>query len=180
MASKEKETDKAEAAAAPAGGGKKKMLFLVGLGLLLVGISVGGTFAVLKMMAPPAKEESHEAAAEGEHGKEGEHAKHITYIDMKPAFVVNFQAGNRTHYLQLELSLMTLDAAAAEEMQVHLPLVRNSILMVLNQQDFGSLQTPEGKDTLRAAILEKVRALLEQELKKPVVEKVFFTAFVMQ
>ncbi len=178
MAAKDKEKDDDKAAAAPAGSGKKKIILLVVLGLVLVGISVGGTFAVLKMMAPPAKEEGHDK--EAEHGAEGEHAAAASYVDLKPPFIVNFQAGGKTRYLQLELSLMTMDPVATEQMNVHLPLIRNTILMVLNQQDIGDLQTPEGKEALRAAILEKVRALLEKEIKKPVVEQVFFTGFVMQ
>jgi flagellar FliL protein len=177
MASKEPAHDKAEVA--PKSGGKKKIIILVVLGLLLVGISVGGTFAVLKMLAPPVKEAS---GKDEEHApkEDPEHPAHATYIDLPPAFLVNFQAGSKNRYLQMDISLLTMDPLAAEDMKVHLPLIRNVILGVINEQNFEGLQTAAGKETLRAAILEKVKTVLEQEIKKTAVEQVFFTSFVMQ
>ena len=67
--------------------------------------------------------------------------------------------------------------AAIEE---HSTMLQHGLLMLFSGQDYGELQTAEGKELLRQMALEEVQRMLEQEIGKPGIEQVLFTNFVMQ
>ncbi|MGI1677441.1 MAG: flagellar basal body-associated FliL family protein [Cellvibrionaceae bacterium] len=157
-----------------AGGGKKKIIMLAVMGLVLIGISVGGTIFALKMFGG-SEEVIAEEAAPVEDVK-----KPAIYYPMKPPIVVNFQARGRQRFLQAELTLMLRDESMIGPIETHMPMLRNSMVMLFGGQVYDELQTPEGKDLLQEQALSEVQELLEQETGSTVVEQVLFTSFVMQ
>ena len=102
------------------------------------------------------------------------------YQDLMPAFVVNFNYQNRTRYLQVSMALMSRDAAGMEKLKVHMPVLRNRLVMLLSGQDFAALQTPLGKEMLLQQALASVQELAQKETGSTVVEQVLFTNFVLQ
>lgn len=169
------ETAKTAAAgegAAP-GKGKLKLIILLVLGLLLaVGLSIGGTWFVLSKgdQAEPAEAASSAAPVR----------QAALYQELMPAFVVNFNYQGRTRYLQLSMALMSRDAAAMDKLKVHMPVLRNRLVMLLAGQDFAALRTPLGKEMLLQQALASVQELAQQETGGTVVEQVLFTNFVLQ
>lgn len=178
-------------AGAEAGGKKKKKLMLmIGLAVALVAVSIGGTVVALKILAPaPAATE--EAAAE-ETEKESTLAPAI-YFDMAPNFTINFNVNGRQRYLQAAMTLLLRDPALEELLKLHMPAIRNGLVMLLSSKNFEELQTPEGKETLKEEALEIINKQLKKEQQalaeksedeeKPKitqVEEVLFTNFVMQ
>lgn len=165
------------------GTSKKKILIMVVIGVVLMGLSAGGTLMALGMLSG---EPEVSAAAEGEQGVDGnteaqaEVKKPAIYYPMKPAMIVSFNVRGRQRYLQAEISLMTRDKSALADIEEHSALLQNGLLMLFSGQDYGELQTPEGKELLRQQSLGEIQKLLEQETGKPSVEQVLFTAFVMQ
>lgn len=178
-------------AGADAGSKKKKKLFLIiGLAVALVAVSVGGTIAALKILAP-APATTGEAAAE-ETEKESTLAPAI-YFDMAPNFTINFNVNGRQRYLQAAMTLLYRDPALEELLKLHMPAIRNGLVMLLSGKNFEELQTSEGKETLKEEALEIINKQLEKEQQalaekseddeKPKtvqVEQVLFTNFVMQ
>ena len=161
-------------AAAPKAGGmnKKNIILFAGLLLVAVGASIGGTVFVLGGFG-------------GEHEGEGEAAAEETakvplYMDLEPAFQVNFMAGNKPRVLQAELTVMTRDQAVLDGITTHAPIVRNRLIDLLSKQDFVEMQTDGGRKALMEAAKASIDGVLEEEGLAPGVEHVLLTSFVMQ
>lgn len=181
---------------------KKKLLMFIGLGVLLVVVSVGITFFVVsKMMGS-----KHKGDEEG--GSESSEAAVVVapaiYFPLKPSFTVNFDVNGRQRFLQTEITLMYRDPEVMKTLELHMPAVRNGLVMLLSRQVFDELQTVEGKEKLRADALKTVQDIISKEelagaekakedeekkdekessseAKAPAnVEQVLFTQFVMQ
>ena len=174
--------DNAEAQPENAGGGKKKLILLVVIGLLLVGLSVGGTLVALKFLGGDDGAQGGEeadAAAEAAAAEETRSLPAI-YYPLKPTIIVNFNARGRQRFLQADVSLMVREDDVVAAIEEHSTMLQHGLLMLFSGQDYSELQTAEGKELLRQMALEEVQRLLEQEIGKGGVEQVLFTNFVMQ
>ena len=182
----------------------KKLIFIVLAAILATLLAVFATLYFLGIFPPkpPAggPEGAHEAAAEAgtaaEHGKEdeedeadgkkhkkkGEHGEiAMLYQDLEPAFVVNFQGSPEARVLQVAISVASEDPAAIDAVKKHTPMIRNNLLMLMSAEDPAALKTAEGKDALRAKILEEINAIVKKQArKKDAIEEIYFTAFIMQ
>lgn len=165
---------------AVAKGKRKKLLLIIGAVLLLVGISVGSTLALVKLFADP---ELPTVAAEETDALAGEtvaRKQPAIYYPMQPVFVVNFESQGRQRFLQAELNLLLREKDIVPALELHMPAIRNSLVMLFSGQIYEDLQTAEGKELLRQQALLSVQEVLEKETGKPGVEQVLFTNFVMQ
>ena len=70
--------------------------------------------------------------------------------------------------------------AALDALKVHMPLLRNRLVMLLSSQDFEALKTPVGKEMLRQQATASVQELAQKEIGKLAIEQVLFTNFVLQ
>lgn len=166
---------------------KKKLILIVGLAVALIAISVGGTVIALKMLTPDSTGKKAEAPEETSLAP-------AIYFDMAPNFTINFNVNGRQRYLQAAITLLHRDPALNELLKLHMPAIRNGLVMLLSGKNFEELQTHEGKEKLKTEALEIINNQLKKEQealidpseddgdKKPVsaVEQVLFTNFVMQ
>jgi flagellar FliL protein len=105
----------------------------------------------------------------------------MIYLAMDPAFVVNFKSNPDARLLQLGLSVASRNQAVIDTVKKHSPMIRNNVLLLLSGQEPATLRTSEGKEALRAELLEEINAVvLKQTGYKQGAEEVFFTAFIMQ
>jgi flagellar FliL protein len=166
---------------------KKKLFLIIGLAVLLIAVSVGGTVIALKVLSPkPPAGETADAEPE-----ESALAPAI-YLEMTPNFTINFNVNGRQRYLQAAITLMYRDPLLGDLLKLHMPAIRNGLVMLLSAKNFDELQTNEGKEALRAEALEIIRSQLQKEQDALVangkgddispanVEQVLFTNFVMQ
>lgn len=191
----------------PAAGGSslKYILLLVFGAFLLVGVSVGTTL----LMAGKGSSGETEAVAEDEaeaddvdeandkkkkskkgkkskkdkkgKGKDDkEEAKTSIYFALDPPFVVNFETTTEARFLQVSVEVMASDPAALEDVKKHMPVIRNSMVLLLSSQNYKTLSTLEGKEQVRGAALTVIQKILQDRTGKPGVEEVYFTGFVMQ
>jgi flagellar protein FliL len=176
--------------AADAGSKKKKKLFLIiGLAVALVAISVGGTIAALKILSPAP------AATDGkaEDKKEEATLAPAIYFDMAPNFTINFNVNGRQRYLQAAMTLLYREPALEDLLKLHMPAIRNGLVMLLSSKNFDELQSSDGKEALKVEALGVINSILTKEQQalaeknkddeKPkiaTVEQVLFTNFVMQ
>lgn len=159
-----------------AGKGKLKLIVLMALVLLLaVGLSVGGTWFILSK-GDKAEQARPDEAASGV----APVRQPAQYQELMPAFVVNFNHQGRTRYLQVSMALMARDTVGLDRLRVHMPVLRNRLVMLLAGQDFAALQTPLGKEMLLQQALASVQELAQQETGSTLVEQVLFTNFVLQ
>ncbi len=156
--------------------GKLKLIILIVVALLLaVGISVGATLFFLGKNDDAADSASEETAEQAAPVKQA-----AIYESIAPAFVVNFKYQGRQRYMQVSVALMARNQTELDALKVHLPLVRNRLVMLFSGQDFESLMTPVGKEMLRQQATAAVQELAQKETGKTVVEQVLFTNIVLQ
>lgn len=102
------------------------------------------------------------------------------YLSLDPAFVVDFNIAGKQRYLQLDLTLKSRSKEQITAVKVHMPLIRNSLVLLFSSQDFQELQLAEGKQQLKVAALDAINTILRQETGVEGIEDVLFTNFVMQ
>ncbi len=176
MADKE---DKDDVQEEEAGSGTRKKLIILGVVcLVLIIVSVAGTMVALNMFS--GAEEEMVAADLAPKEDKDETLKPAIYYPLKPAIIVNFQARGRQRFLQAELTLLVRDESVIQAVETHMPMIRNSLVMLFGGQTYEELQTAEGKEKLQDEAVQELQTLLKQETGQPGVEKVLFTNFVMQ
>jgi flagellar FliL protein len=160
---------------APAKKGKLKLIImLVVVVILAVVLSVVGTLWFLGGSLPGMGEDDGEAVETTEHS-----FVPSTYVLIDKALVTTVQAQGRQRYAQVFLALEATDPQALSAAQLHLPLIRSQLVMVLGNSEFKDLQTPEGRRGLAERMLTTVNQVLEQE-GEPAVKRVLFRNFVVQ
>lgn len=156
---------------APEGAPKKKKgkgkLLLIGALVVLVAGGAGGFFLM-----------------KGGHGKADAaaavKAKPAVYLQLDPAFVVNFQDENALRFLQVGVNVMSHDPEALAAAKEADPEIRNALLMLFSAQDVKSLSDVKGKQKLQAAALAEIQRVLKEKIGRPGVDAVYFTSFIMQ
>ena len=154
----------------PAGKGKLKLIILIVVAVLLaIGLSVGATWYFMrspKSEAVPQTDVSVKLPA--------------LYEPMAPAFVVNFNANGRQRYMQVSVTLQARDPADLKALMVHIPVIRNNLVMLFSGQAFDDLATPVGQEILRQKTTASVQEVAQKELGKVVIDQALFTNFVLQ
>jgi flagellar FliL protein len=99
----------------------------------------------------------------------------VAYFALKPSLVSNLTGGPK--YIRCDVQLMTEQASALPQLQLHTPAVRHTLLMLLAGQDGKALKTADGKEALRGAALKAVQAQLEALTGEAIVDDLYFTAY---
>jgi flagellar FliL protein len=159
--------------------GKKRLILLIGGGLLIIGLSVGGTLAVVTMIGPELAAVESESSSEETEAVE-EPIKQATYFPIKPPIIVTFDARGRQRYLQAEVTLLIRDTSLIAVIELHMPMIRNALNFIIGGQLYEEVQTAEGKELMRLQCLQELQKLIEQETGQPGIEQVLFTNMVMQ
>jgi len=175
-----------DGAEASEGGGKSKMLLFIIIGVVLIAISIGGTLLAVKMLTPEPEPEAALDQEEGSESSEGEkeseetEMKSAIYYPLKPPIIVNFNARGRQRFMQAEITLMTRDDDVIEAVEIHMPMIRNGLVLLLGGQQYEEIQTESGRELMRQLALKEIQAIMEKEIGKPGIEKLLFTNLVMQ
>jgi len=153
--------------------GRLKLILAIVVAMLgAAALSIGGTLYFLDRNQDAADGATPADAAAGRQA--------AVYTLLEPPFIVNFRHDGRQRYMQVGIALMSRDQAALDALKVHMPLLRNRLVMLFSAQDFEALKTPAGKELLRQQSIASVQELAQQEIGKLAVEQVLFTNFVLQ
>src|SRR5471030_3218331 len=166
---------KSEAAAAvkdPATKGKLKLIIAIVVAVLLaIGLSVGSTWYFMHSAASKPAVVADTAPA----GKQP-----AVFEPMAPAFVANYNQNGRQRYMQVSITMQGRNQADLDALKVHMPVIRNNLVMLFSGQDFATLATPVGQEMLRQKATASVQEVAQKELGKVVIEQLLFTNFVLQ
>ena len=159
-----------------------KLFLFVILPLLLVtgtvtGLYVGGVFG---HGTASAEGDNPDQQFADEGYMDGESLSPAVYVSLDPPFVVNLTGGGSARFLQVTVDVMTRDPNMEELVKIHMPAIRNNLVMLFSSQTAESISTLEGKEHLRSEALKVVQEVLENETGDPGIEAVYFTSFVMQ
>lgn len=172
MAKKEVEVEVAAGEGASSGPSMKMLIII----LVVVQLVMFGGLAAFLMSSGILHQES------GSHGQVEKAASdaEAIYIPFEPAFTVNFGGANSSRFMQVTIEAMTHDKSVVEQVNKHMPVIRNNIVLLLSSQSVESVSTLEGKEKLRQEILTSVQNILKQRTGKPGIDEIYFTSFVMQ
>ncbi len=95
-------------------------------------------------------------------------------------FTVNLQPDPDEKFLQVDISLQVASAEAAEAIKLHMPAVKNRLLLLLTSKSAAEISTVEGKQDLSNEIIAEVKKPFAPNAKPQEVLDVFFTSFVVQ
>ncbi len=115
----------------------------------------------------------------GEHGGGGS-GKPAQYFSFDPPLVVNFDDTQAVRFLQLQIDVMAREEKVIEQVKQNSPAIRNNLLMLMNNRDYKTLMTREGKEALRQECLKEVQRILKKETGADGVEDLYFSSFVVQ
>jgi flagellar FliL protein len=127
---------------------------------------------------------AHGEAAHAAHGAEPAAAAAkkaaAQYLSLSPAFTVNLAEPDASHFLQIDMEVMSRDAAALDAVKANMPQIRNALLLLLGQLKLGDVATRDNKEALQKHVVEEIQKVLTAETGKPGIDSVYFTSFVVQ
>ena len=154
-------------------GGMGKMLLFAGIAVAL--LAVGG-IAGWVMMKPDAPAEEEEVA-EAEASAPGP----SFYTSLHPPLVVNFEDElGDPHVMQITLEVMATDQVSINSVREHIPVIRNSLILLFGSAVYEEVVTREGKEKLLADGLEEVQRIMTEKVGDHEVEALYFTGLVIQ
>jgi flagellar protein FliL len=187
MAEKKK-ADKKKAAdkgVEKAPGGRTKLIILIVILLLLLAGGGGAAYYFLWYKSadePDASAETPSETAPAAQSEEGaapipEFAP-LIYHKLEP-LTVNLSPGP-VRFLRVNLTIATPNPAVTAAVDKHMPMLRNDILTLLAAQEFATLNTTEGKDTLRESLRQTLVRLLARSSEPSDIREVLFNELIMQ
>ncbi len=159
------------------GGSNKKMLIIIGvLVVMLIGGGIAGAMLFLGG--------DEEATAEGEAEVEEVERGPTIYQSLDPKFIVSFQDTKYARFMQFSVDVIMHKEEVKDQIVLHMPAIRSSLLMMFGDQKANEVGTKEGKEALLIAITKDVNATLEKmEGKNAIkdgVEQAYFNEFLIQ
>lgn len=158
---------------------KKRLMWGV-IGLVFIGGSAGAALYVTQSLGSENSAEPAQVEGKDPGAKLAAEKAPPQYLSLDPPFIVNFDDQDMLRYLQVGVSVMARDKAVIDQVTNNIPHIRNNLIMLFGSQDEATLNTTQGKETLRHKALEEIQAILQKEIGDPGVEDVYFTSFVMQ
>lgn len=166
-------------------GSSKKLIIMIALGVVLLVAGAGGTLLFMGLSESPpeagmdemAEQEMAEEMAMQEQIKEN---KTAVYHNLHPAFVANFTGESNKRYMQVYVVAMAYDQKVIDDLEMHMPAVRNDVLMTLSAASSDDIETVEGKEILRKKVLDKMKETMLEKTGRPGIEDIYFTKFVAQ
>jgi flagellar FliL protein len=95
-------------------------------------------------------------------------------------FTVNLQSEHGDQHLQTNLTLKMVDAEAAELIKLHMPEVRNRVLLLLSSKAASQIAAVDGKKKLASELLAEIKQPFSENAPEHAVQSVLFTSFVIQ
>jgi flagellar FliL protein len=165
-----------EAAAPPAKNKGSRVKLFVLLALLLAGAG-GGSWYYLQDQEQGPKAAVKPGAAKAAAAKPAS-TKPPVFVTLDQ-FTVNLQQEDiASQYLQVGLSLKISDAGMGDAIKLHMPEIRNRVLLLLSSKRASEIITAEGKKTLSSDLAREIAQPLGSSAQG--LESVLFTSFVIQ
>lgn len=140
-------TEAAPAEDAPKPSGKKGLIKLVLIGVIVAGAAGGGYWYW--------SHKSHDTTEE----TKTEAPKPPVFMPLE-AFTVNLALVENPQFLQTSITLKVAEEKVVEEVKLHMPVVRDRILILMSSRKASDLLTVEGKRKLGEDIVASINEVL--------------------
>lgn len=151
----------------------KKIIIFAVAGIVLVGGGIGGAMFFLKS---PEETEGEEMVEEEMMPEE----KDAIYEDLHPAFTVNFNDDSKKKFMQVYMVAKFYKMEDRDQFKMHMPVVRNNLLLLMSGKNSDELSSAESKEMLRKDALMAAQSVMQEIYGENLVEDIYFTKLVMQ
>ena len=124
---------------------------------------------LLTLTAGPATAEDEAAMASGP-----------VYVDLGEPIMVNVYDEGVLHFVSVDVVALVSDPSGEIAIQDYMTPIRHDLMMLYSSQEYSALYQADTKRRLLGETLKVMQGILEKETGKPVVEEIFFNAFVIQ
>lgn len=107
---------------------------------------------------------------------QSDYAKPGPIFPIPEPFIANLIGQNGRRYAKISISLEMSTPELQKEINVKLPLIKDTIIRVLSSKTFEEISTPKGKDKLKTELLQELNAFMLDGY----IKGIFFTEFVIQ
>ena len=168
-------------------GKKKKMIIIIIAVVVLLGGGAGAYFVFMGGSDTTQTELDAALNSEMEGGDtaavaadSGANMGSALYVPMPRPFRFNVPGAARDRFVEIRVQLLVRGADHEENAKMHIPLIESTLLGVFSRANADDLATSAGKTAMKQQSLAEVqKAMMDIEGNKTV-DKVLFTAFVMQ
>jgi flagellar basal body-associated protein FliL len=183
--SEKAEKKEGEAQAAPAPTTRKRKLIIAGaaaavclgigtpLGIFLLKPAEKKEEEAVIEKVPEVEEASHETESEAEEGALKENEESLGAIVPFETFLVNLSGGK---YLRLQMQAEFVTRDVPKRLYSRLVPIRDSIITMLTEQSATTLEDSQGKEKIK----KNIRDLINEQLRREDVRRIYFTQFVIQ
>jgi flagellar FliL protein len=157
---------------------KNVLIIIIAAFVLIMGMMGGGFFLMWKQMSTTMAQVNQQNGAEDPEAEEQEQEEEVTVGPMykMDTMIVNLADRGGKRYLRVTMQFELSTPDVTEEIEMRLPQIRDTILMILPAKQYADISTTQGKVTLR----EELMAQLNGYLKKGAINTIYFTEFVVQ
>ncbi len=112
---------------------------------------------------------------------EEDEAPQFSYYTMEPEITTNFiTEGRKLGFINIRVDLMVDDPSLIQMLEYHQPLIRDTIIEVLSQENEVRVKSLSGREAIRKACLEKVNEMLLAETNQKILADLLFTKYLYQ
>lgn len=97
------------------------------------------------------------------------------YFTFKKSFVTNYGGAGKLKYFSVKVSLQVDDAKGRETIEIHTPLLRNTLTMFFAKQTDANIKSASGQERLRKDALREVQEAMIKEVEHPVIQDILFS-----
>jgi len=155
------------------GGGNKKLIIIIAAVVLLLGGGAAAFFLMGDSPEPADEEQTGDEQVTEEKGP-------AIYVGVPNAITANLPGKRKSRTVQIKMSFLVRSEEAKNNIKLHMPQLKNDVLMLVSQKNADELKLPEGRHKLQDEALQTVQKTLTDLVGEPTVEKVLFVSFVMQ
>ena len=87
---------------------------------------------------------------------------------------------DETHYMQVDVTLMTRNVKCAKALEFYVPVFRNVFLELFSRKSYQQMMIPDEREKLRKDAFDAALKVATKKMKNPQIEDVMFTSFVVQ
>lgn len=177
-----------------------KIIVLILILLLILGAGGGAAYYFFFRGAPAPADEAageqhapaaesgakHETKEESKHGSESEQGAEHGAAKAPPIYhplapvTVNIAPPSPVRFLRVNITVVTRSEPVIAAMDKHMPMIRNDMLTHLSTLTFDQVNSPEGKEKLRADLKTIISGILTRASEPSGIDEIIFTELVMQ
>ena len=102
------------------------------------------------------------------------------YVSLGDPMVLNLSSTRRLTFLQISADVLVNDSDAEETIELHVPAIRHSLIILLSEQKAADIKSPAKREEIRQQATQQVKALVTDLSGSDGVGEVLFSSILVQ